>query len=104
MVDQIQDSSIKLKRIFIESKLPEQLAPLQDLAHNLWWSWNRDATELLMEVDPEKWEAYHFNPIAIIDQLPVERARQLLADPSYLDKLAQVVSRLFGCQIQSFRS
>ena len=94
MVDQIQDSSIKLKRIFIESKLPEQLAPLQDLAHNLWWSWNRDATELLMEVDPEKWEAYHFNPIAIIDQLPVERARQLLADPSYLDKLAQVV-RLF---------
>ncbi|MBK7475602.1 MAG: alpha-glucan family phosphorylase [Haliscomenobacter sp.] len=94
MVDQIQDSSIKLKRIFIESKLPEQLAPLQDLAHNLWWSWNRDAMELLMEVDPDKWEAFHYNPIAIIDQLPVERARQLLADPSYLEKLAQV-SRMF---------
>lgn len=93
MVDHIQDSSIKLKRIFIESKLPEQLLPLQELAHNIWWSWNQEAIELLKGADPEKWEALHYNPIAILDQLSLERTRILLEDAAYLEKLGRVIQK-----------
>ncbi|MCB0598711.1 MAG: DUF3417 domain-containing protein, partial [Phaeodactylibacter sp.] len=43
MIGQMKDNKMKLKRIFIESKLPKELAPLHELANNLWWSWNKDA-------------------------------------------------------------
>lgn len=90
MVDQIQDSSLKLKRIFIESRLPQQLLPLQDLAHNIWWCWHQEAIELFREADPQKWEALHYNPIAILDQLSVERVRDLVSDNAYLEKVERV--------------
>ena len=90
MVEQIQDSSLRLKRIFIEAKLPEQLLPLQDLAHNIWWSWNQEAIELFQALDPSKWEALHYNPIAVLDQLGVDRIESLLSDSAYLEKINRV--------------
>ena len=89
-VEQIQDSSLRLKRIFIEAKLPEQLLPLQDLAHNIWWTWNQEAIELFQALDPQKWEALHYNPVAILDQLGVDRVESLLADNDYLEKIGRV--------------
>jgi starch phosphorylase len=93
MVDQIQDSSLKLKRIFIEARLPEELLPLQDLAHNIWWTWNQEAIELFQALDPEKWEALHYNPVAVLDQLGVDRVQSLLADSAYLDKINRVYGK-----------
>ncbi|MFM9949829.1 MAG: DUF3417 domain-containing protein, partial [Saprospiraceae bacterium] len=57
MIGQLKDNSIKLKRIFIESKLPEALAPLQELAGNIWWSWNKEAIHLFRAIEPELWES-----------------------------------------------
>ncbi|MFZ4560876.1 MAG: alpha-glucan family phosphorylase [Saprospiraceae bacterium] len=93
MVGHLQDNSIQLKRIFIESKLPDPLLPLQELAHNIWWSWSQEAIELLTGADPEKWEALHYNPIAVLDQLSVERAAALLEDRAYMEKLERVIAR-----------
>ncbi|MFZ4428497.1 MAG: alpha-glucan family phosphorylase [Saprospiraceae bacterium] len=93
MVDQIQDSSLKLKRIFIEARLPEQLLPLQDLAHNIWWTWNQEAIELFQALDPEKWEALHYNPVAVLDQLGVGRIQSLIADAVYVEKINRVYEK-----------
>ncbi|MFM8489968.1 MAG: DUF3417 domain-containing protein, partial [Bacteroidota bacterium] len=57
----------------------------------IWWSWNQEAIELLTGVDPEKWEAAHYNPIAVLDQLSVERAAALLEDRAYMEKLERVI-------------
>jgi len=39
------------KRIIVESKLPESLAPLRKLSKNLWWVWNTEARELWEYID-----------------------------------------------------
>lgn len=89
MVEHLNDSSVKLKRIFIESRLPEELEPLQEMANNLCWSWGQDATELFKHISPENWEALNYNPIAILDQLGVERAQELLKDKSFMSLMSK---------------
>ncbi len=90
MIGQLQDSNIKLKRIFIESRLPEALAPLQALAHNIWWSWNAEATALFHTINSERFKELNYNPIALLDDLSGERTQELLADKSFMERLARV--------------
>ncbi len=90
MIGQAKQTSLKLKRVFIEYNLPASLAPLNDIANNLWWSWNKDATELFRSIDPGSWESNNYNPIAQIDQMTVERTRELAKDQAFLAKLDQV--------------
>lgn len=90
MIGQLQDSSIKLKRIFIESRLPEALAPLKTLAHNIWWSWNIEATALFNTIDAQRFKELNYNPIALLDDLSGERVQELLADKSFMERLARV--------------
>ena len=90
MIGQINDNQMKLKRIFIESKLPKELAPLHELANNLWWSWNKDAIELFRSIDPNNWKKHNYNPIAVLDNISVDKANKLLADKAFMDRLRSV--------------
>ena len=89
MVEQLNDSGVKLKRIFIESRLPEELEPLQEMANNLCWCWSNDATELFKQISPEQWEALNYNPIAILDQLSMDRAQELLKDKAFMSLMSK---------------
>lgn len=44
-----------LERVMAVPRLPEKLARLEELARNLWWSWNYDAQEMFKYTDPEMW-------------------------------------------------
>ena len=90
MFGKLTHKSYKLKKIFIESKLPDELLPLQEMAHNLWWSWHNAAIELFSSIDPEQWEGSRHNPIAILDQLSFDRAQELKNDSSFMTKLHSV--------------
>lgn len=91
IVEQLKDNTIKLKRVFVESKLPEELLPLQPIANNLWWSWNKEATSLFQQIDPERWtREFNYNPIAVLDALSLERARELTADQDFMERLQRV--------------
>ncbi|MCO6476457.1 MAG: alpha-glucan family phosphorylase [Phaeodactylibacter sp.] len=90
MIGQMKDSNVKLKRIYIESKLPEELAPLHELANNLWWSWNKDAIELFRSIAPANWRKYNYNPIALLDNINTEKANKLLADEAFMERLRSV--------------
>ena len=54
---------------------------LQMLAKNLWWSWDDDTTSLFRELDPVLWRELGYTPIALLEQMPIdkleERASQL---------------------------
>ena len=54
---------------------------LSALAQNLWWSWDPDTTSLFREIDPVLWRALDNNPVALLQQIPIdtleERASQL---------------------------
>ena len=90
MIGQLKSDTFRLKRIFIESELPERLKPLHEMANNLWWSWNKDATELFRSILRDQWVEKNYNPIAILDEMTLERANELLEDEAFMEKLEAV--------------
>jgi len=49
---------------------------LAALAQNLWWSWDPDTTSLFRELDPVLWREVDSNPVALLQQMPVERLEE----------------------------
>ncbi len=90
MVGNLTQKGAKLKRIYIEPKLPEGLAPLAELSQNLWWSWNHDAIELFSSIDPARFEALNYNPVALLDELGTEKARELLSDKNFTARMKRI--------------
>ncbi len=83
MVGSLTQKSAKLKRIFIEPKLPESLSQLAELAQNLWWSWDHEAIDLFKSIDAQAFEAHSYNPLALLDELSTEKAQALIADNGF---------------------
>jgi starch phosphorylase len=43
------------------------------IARNLWWSWDDEAVALFREIDPVLWRELDHNPIALLDQMPIDK-------------------------------
>jgi alpha-glucan phosphorylase-like protein len=90
MIGELKDTNIKLKRIFIETQLPKELAPLNKLANNLWWSWNKEAIDLFTSIDPQRFIELNYNPVALLKELDTETSERLVNDKEFLRKLKNV--------------
>ena len=84
----------KIRKFVITPSLPPKLAPLLDVARNLWWIWNPDAIALLRRIDPDLWEELSHNPIAVLGNLSSERYNELARDQAFLAHLESVHEEL----------
>src|SRR5262249_10178537 len=75
--------------------LPRTLQRLRELAYNLWWSWNTDATELFRQIDPDLWDEVGHNPVMMLSLLGGKRLEQIGADAAYLAQMDRVLDRLY---------
>lgn len=80
-------------RMMVEKNLPERLHALEELAHNLWWSWTPGARDLFEGIDAELWGQSERNPIAFLDLLSVARIRELEQDEAFLGSLDAVYAQ-----------
>ncbi len=71
--------------------LPVGLARLQELAHNLWWSWQPAARELFEAIDPTLWRLTHHNPVKLLQELKPDRLVALAEDPAFLRRYSAVL-------------
>jgi starch phosphorylase len=46
------------------------------IAQNLWWSWDDETTSLFRELDPTMWRVLDNNPIALLQQMPIEKLEE----------------------------
>ena len=60
--------------------LPSRIAGLNRLAHNLSWSWNRNARMLFREIDESLWHRLRHNPIRLLQLVDPTRLAQLADD------------------------
>ena len=87
----MENPSTQWKRLYVQSQTPEQLAGLERLANNLWWSWNYEATQLFASIDEEKWYALGQNPIALLDDLDAHDYERLINDAAFMKQLEVVL-------------
>ncbi len=50
-------------------QIPERLRPLEEMARNLWFSWNPEAIDLFRQIDEILWEETGHNPVAMLSLL-----------------------------------
>ncbi len=83
-----------VRRFVVTPSLPVKLQPLLQIAHNVWWTWNPEAIQLLRRVDSDLWEKHSHNPVAILGNLTTERVDELLRDTAFLANLERVRAEL----------
>ncbi len=78
-------SGMQLAPIVAEARTRGQLtAPaherLSALSQNLWWSWDNDATSLFREIDPVLWRELGHNPVALLQEIPIDKIEERASD------------------------
>jgi len=65
-----------LRSFTVRAQLPHELAPLQELAFNLRWSWDERTRDLFRWVDPQEWEDSHHDPVRLLGLVNRDRLDQ----------------------------
>jgi len=77
----------------IKPKLPAPLKPLEEIARNLWLSWNFDAVELFIRLDYDVWLQSQQSPVRTLGMVSQERLAAIAKDDSYLAALKETYNR-----------
>lgn len=72
--------------------VPASLARLQDLAYNLWWTWDNEATELFRRLDRDLWERVRHNPVRLLGTIDQPRLQELAEDSGFLTHMGRVIA------------
>ncbi len=75
------------KKFMVNENIPPKLHKLELMADNLYWSWNRSATEFFRSMDPGLWEESHHNPIVLAKKFPLSGFKELENDRDFLERM-----------------
>ena len=81
------------KEVTVKSRIPDSLRMLEEMARNIWWSWNDEAIEMFKELDPELWSVVGQNPVALLERLSYEKLEALSVDKKVLEKIEGVYGK-----------
>ncbi|PWT71375.1 MAG: DUF3417 domain-containing protein [Proteobacteria bacterium] len=76
----------------VNPKIPRRLARLEELASNLWYSWDRPTRTLFARLHPALWDAVGHNPNAFLRRIDEERLVDAADDPVFLGNFNRVLS------------
>jgi glycogen phosphorylase len=85
---------MRVHQLEVQPNMPEELAPLAEIAHNLWYSWNRDAVELFVRLDRGAFERSGRNAVAMLGNLPQAVLDAAARDESFLAETQRIHDRL----------
>ncbi len=80
----------------LERPFPAELQPLRELALNLWWSWDEQATELMSQLDPHRWDQVGHNPVAVLMDLGERRLQALADDAAFVARVHAIHERMLA--------
>ena len=64
------------------------------LAHNIWWSWHPEVTNLFRDLDPIRWRQLDHNPIALLSEFTPDRLEIRATELVLYSRINQAYRRL----------
>lgn len=80
------------QEITVKSTLPEKFKCLDEIAHNVWWTWNYEARDLFRDLDPELYHEVSHNPVLLLERLSYERKEKIVKDAVMMERINAVYS------------
>ena len=78
-------------KITVNPQLPKSINRLQEIANNLWWSWNTEFLRLFKKIDNDLWETVEKNPVKFLRRISQERLEKAAKDGEFLKEYNRVV-------------
>jgi starch phosphorylase len=72
--------------------LPDRIGRLNELAYDLWWSWNVEARDLFRALDDQSWHLTLNNPVQVLHLVRPARVAAAAADPIFLARYDKVMA------------
>ena len=79
-------------KLEINPEVPERLVRLEEVANNLWYSWDRPTRALFGRLHPGLWRAVKHSPKAFLKRVDQKRLREIADDPIFLGTMNRVLS------------
>ncbi|MDD3320356.1 MAG: alpha-glucan family phosphorylase [Paludibacter sp.] len=76
-----------LKEINVKSNLPDSLSKLEEIAQNIWWSWDSKAKNLFRQIDHDAWIEASSNPVLLLNILNYEKLVSMGKDAEFIKKV-----------------
>ena len=73
--------------ISAKSNIPDALKPLDEIAHNMWWSWHSEAQHLFQDLDSELWKEVGQNPVLFLNRMSFENLEELASNADIVKKV-----------------
>jgi starch phosphorylase len=70
-------------RDYIQTKIPEAVGRLDEVAYNLWWSWHDGARVLFKRLDRTLWKQTTHRPVKMLSEMTPEQIRRATDDPLF---------------------
>ena len=78
--------------IEVNPKIPRRLARMEELANNLWYSWDRPTRTLFSRLHPSLWDAVGHSPKAFLKRVDEQRLVDAAEDSVFLANFNRVLS------------
>ena len=78
-------------KITVNPQLPKNINRLQEIANNLWWSWNSEFLRLFKDIDNDLWETVDKNPVKFLKRVSQERIERASNDDKFVKEYNKVV-------------
>src|SRR3954471_7936305 len=85
----------------VNPRIPKRLARLEELAANLWYSWDRPTRALFAKLNPALWDEVGHSPKAMLKRIDEQRLLEAAADPAFIDGLTRVLGSFDAYQAES---
>ena len=79
-------------------RLPTRIQRLQELADNLYWTWQPDARQLFRDLDRSVWLASNHDPIVVLREVSQERLEAAARDADFVAAYDDVIERFDAYQ------
>ena len=68
-----------------QSKIPQRISRLDELANNLWWSWYNRASAVFQALDYPLWHSTGHNPVKLLCDIGRDKLFAAASDPGFLN-------------------
>ena len=75
-------------------QLPDRIKRLEELAYDLWWSWNTEARRVFRSLDYPLWRQTAHNPVRMLQSIPLDTLTRAMDDREWLGNYDRSLARL----------
>ena len=77
-------------KITVNPQLPKRIEKLEEIANNLWWSWNTEFLRLFKQIDIDLWETIGKNPVKFLRSVSQERLEEASKNTKFLRQYDEI--------------